>query len=63
MVNLLRNSNADKRALTQHLRTTLTIPRASSFAAVSTAPRTIRTIAINSPEKHIVPEDGPNAFL
>lgn len=63
MVNLLRNSNADNRVLTQHLRTRLTIPLESSLAALSTAARTILTIATNNPEKHIVPKDGPKAFL
>lgn len=63
MVNLLRNSKAESKALTKHRRIRLTMPLASSFAAVSTAARTIRTIPINNPEKHIVPNDGPNAFL
>nr|GEZ63673.1 hypothetical protein [Tanacetum cinerariifolium] len=63
MVNLLRNSDDDKKMLTQHMRTRLTIPLASSLGALSTTARTIRAIATNIQEKHIVPAALPNAFL
>ncbi|MFS7912122.1 hypothetical protein Hanom_Chr02g00126141 [Helianthus anomalus] len=59
MVNLLKPSNADKRAFTQHLKTKLINPLASSFAAVSTAPSTIRIVL----QKHTVPENRPNTFM
>lgn len=63
MVNLFRKSTADKMAFAQQRRTRLTIPEASSCLALSTMERTIRTIAISNPEKHMVPKEGPNAFL
>ncbi|GJY33345.1 hypothetical protein Tco_0417814 [Tanacetum coccineum] len=63
MVNLLRNLNDDKKMLTHHLRTRLTIPLASLLGALSTTTRTIRTIATNIQEKHIVPAELPSAFL
>lgn len=62
MANLLRKSNVAIKALTQHRRIRLKIPGRSCFA-LSTEARTKRTTKINSPEKHIVPKDGPNAFL
>nr|GEZ46170.1 hypothetical protein [Tanacetum cinerariifolium] len=45
------------------MRTRLTIPLASSLGALSTTARTIRAIATNIQEKHIVPAALPNAFL
>lgn len=63
IVNLLRKSTADSNALTQHRRIRFTNPGTSSCLALSTAARTIRTIHISSPDRQIVPEEGPKAFL
>ncbi|MFS7901563.1 hypothetical protein Hanom_Chr01g00001151 [Helianthus anomalus] len=62
MVNLLKPSNTYKRALVQHLKSLLINPLVFSFLAVSTAPHVIRT-TINSPKKHIVPENRSNTFM
>lgn len=62
IVNLFRKSIADRRVLTQNLRIRFTMPGASCLA-LSTMARTIRTTQTINPEKHIVPEDGPKAFL
>lgn len=63
MVNLLRKSTALKKAFTQHRSTMFTSPGASSCLALSTTERTTRTTKISNPDKHIVPEEGPKAFL
>lgn len=63
MVNLFKKSTADSRALAQHRKIRLTIPDASSCLALSTIERMTRTIPRSNPERHIVPKEGPNAFL
>jgi hypothetical protein len=40
-----------------------TSPGVPSCLALSTTERTNRTTKISNPDKHIVPEEGPKAFL
>ena len=63
IVNLLRKSIADSKALTQQRNTRFSTPVLCSCLAPSTIVRTIRTTPISNPDRHTVPKEGPKAFL